>query len=173
MKPYIVTGTPGAGKTTLIHALRDLGHVVVEEAATEVNARMMAASVANPSTAPGFIEAITSLQIERQQAEPNARFFDRSPICTHALAVYLGRPIPDILSREIARMADEDVYGRRVLFIDNLGFCAPTPIRRISFEDSLAFEGEHAEFYRIFGYECIRIPRASVSERVAMVMAAI
>lgn len=36
MKRYILTGTPGSGKTSVLHALKSLGYSVVEEAATDV-----------------------------------------------------------------------------------------------------------------------------------------
>jgi len=57
------------------------------------------------------------------------------------------------------RLEAERIYERRVFFIDNLGFCEPTAIRRISFEDSLGFEALHEEIYRSFGYECVKIRR--------------
>lgn len=48
---FIVTGPPGAGKTTLILRLQQLGHDVVEEAATSVIAREQAAGVDAPGAA--------------------------------------------------------------------------------------------------------------------------
>jgi len=36
---YVLTGAPGSGKTALLGALRERGHAVVEEAATDVIAR--------------------------------------------------------------------------------------------------------------------------------------
>ena len=36
MKRYILTGTPGSGKTSLLHELKSQGYSVVEEAATDV-----------------------------------------------------------------------------------------------------------------------------------------
>ncbi|WP_261881219.1 ATP-binding protein, partial [Mycobacterium marinum] len=33
---YILTGTPGAGKTSIVRRLAELGHAVVAEAATDV-----------------------------------------------------------------------------------------------------------------------------------------
>src|SRR5665213_1449806 len=42
MKRYILTGAPGAGKTTIIRALQAMGCAVVEEAATDVIAALHA-----------------------------------------------------------------------------------------------------------------------------------
>ena len=36
MKRYILTGTPGSGKTSIIHELKNQEYAVVEEAATDV-----------------------------------------------------------------------------------------------------------------------------------------
>ena len=64
------------------------------------------------------------------------------------------------------RIEAERIYERRVFFIDNLGFCEPTAIWRISFEDFLVFEALHEEIYRSFGYDCIKIPPMSPEDRI-------
>ncbi|MFI4972916.1 MAG: AAA family ATPase [Caulobacterales bacterium] len=175
MQRFILTGTPGCGKTTIIHALAALGHAVVPEAATDVIAEQHARGIAEPHTHPGFTDSIVAVQRARQLAAADAtgavQFFDRSPVCTHALAVHLGHSIGSTLAAELARIEAEGVYQRRVAFIDNLGFVEPTAARRISFEDSLAFERVHKASYRAFGYELIRIPAAPVDERVRRVLA--
>ena len=42
MRRYIITGSPGAGKTTILAALRDRRYAVVDEAATRVNVELRA-----------------------------------------------------------------------------------------------------------------------------------
>ena len=135
MRRIILTGAPGAGKTTLIQALAERGHAVVEEAATEVNAIMIAGGVAHPSAEPDFIERIVKMQRERRLT-PSAllQFHDRSPICTLALCQFLSLPEPPSLAAELDEIDREGFYERRVLFVDNLGFMTPTEVRRISFE---------------------------------------
>ena len=175
MKRYILTGAPGSGKTSILRALAAKGHVVVEEAATDVIAMEHARGNMEPHADPAFIETITDLQIRRQTSAPaspsGVQFFDRSPICTHALSAFLGYPVPPSLAREVERLAAEGVYERRVFFIDNLGFVEPTAARRISFEDSLAFEKVHANTYQALGYDCVSIPAAPVPDRVAAIEA--
>ncbi len=99
--------------------------------------------------------------------------FDRSPVCTHALATYLGRPVSAALAAELDRITSEEVYERQVLFVRNLGFCEPTAARRISFQESLAFEKVHEESYRAFGYDIIDIPVGDLAHRVATVTSTI
>lgn len=172
MKRYILTGAPGAGKTTLIRRLADLGHAVVEEAATDVIARLQAKGVAEPWTDSAFVDRIAVLQRVRRLAPCDARvqFHDRSAICALALARHLGRPTPPELAAELKAIEDEGVFERRVFFVRNIGFVEPTSARRISFEESLAFEALHEEVYRETGYDLVEIPAMSVDVRVARVL---
>ncbi|MEU6374968.1 AAA family ATPase [Streptomyces sp. NPDC046909] len=176
MRRYVLTGTPGAGKTSILRALAGLGHVVVEEAATSVIARAQARGEDEPWTRASFIEDIVELQRTRQLTAPatnSLQVYDRSPVCTHALARYLGRPVPPSLAAELERITTEGIYERQVLFVRNLGFCEPTSARRISFAESLEFEKVHERSYREFGYELVDIAAAGLAERVAVADAAI
>ena len=90
MKRFILTGTPGAGKTVILRRLEQAGFGVVEEAATDVIALEQAEGIAEPWTDPGFIDRVVDLQKQRQlraAALPEPiQFHDRSAICTAALA---------------------------------------------------------------------------------------
>ncbi len=172
MKRYILTGTPGCGKTSIIRSLEVEGYVVVEEAATDVIALRQAQRIAEPWTHPSFIDDIVNLQKLRQMriAEmAGVQFYDRSPLCTYALSVWLGFPISITLANEMERIRNEQIYQKQVFFIENLGFCEPSAARKITFEDSLKFEKVHEESYRSFGYECIRIAPSDLAARVEQI----
>ncbi|WP_184943370.1 AAA family ATPase [Kitasatospora kifunensis] len=180
MKRYILTGTPGAGKTTILTALAALGYRTVAEAATEVITAEQAQGEPAPWTRADFIDRIVTVQRERQlqseaqhRLEPRGRIetqlHDRSPICTHALGVFLNRPVSPALTAELDRITRERVYQPQVFFVRNLGFCEPTAARRISFADSLEFERIHERSYRAFGFELIDVPAAPLAERVAQI----
>ena len=177
MLRFILTGTPGAGKTTVLRRLETLGYGVVEEAATAFITLCLAQGHAEPWACPSFLDDIVALQRQRQlqaaTADVRVQFHDRSPICTHALSRYLGRPVSAALTAEIDRITREQVYQRRVFFVRNLGFSEPTAVRRITFADSLRFERVHEESYRAFGYELVDIPAAPLLDRVAAITAAI
>lgn len=177
MRRYIVTGAPGAGKTTIVTALRERGYAVVEEAATDVNLRLQALGRDEAWRDPGFIDAITLLQRERaQRPVPPAttvQVFDRSPVCTLALARYLGLPVPPALAGEVDRVTADATYQRRVFFVRLLGFVTPTAVRRITFEESVAFERFHEQAYHDHGFDLVDVPAGTVAERVDRIEASI
>lgn len=174
MHRYILTGAPGAGKTVLLRALERAGHAVVEEAATDVIALAQAEGAAEPWTDPGFIDDILTLQKQRQaRATGEIVFFDRSPICTLALARFLGHPVSQLLRAELGRIAAELPYQRCVFLIQGLGFITPTAARRISLEDAQAFERVHEDAYRELGFDLVAVPAGPVAERVKATLARI
>lgn len=174
MKRYILTGTPGSGKTTIIQALSSLGFPTVSEAATDIITSNQAKGILEPWTKPGFINKIIKVQKQRQATPLEAtfavQFYDRSPICTYALSQYLGLEPTDELLDEIERLEREQIYQNKVFFIENLGFCTPTSARKISFEESLVFEKIHMNVYSKFGHTCIKIAPKTVEERVDTIL---
>ncbi len=95
--------------------------------------------------------------------------FDRSPVCTLALSLYLGYSPSAVLTEEIDRITRERVYDRRVFFVRNIGFIEPTAARKITFVDALEFERLHEEVYLALGYELVDIPRGEVADRANMI----
>lgn len=170
---YVLTGAPGGGKTAVLRVLSELGYGVVAEAATDVIAARQARGVAEPWLDPAFTGWIAALQRDRQRQAAGGRiqFFDRSPVCTLALARYLGHPVGRVLAAEVERIVRDGVYQRRVFFIRPLGFIEPTAARRISYAESLEFERLHEAEYRRLGFDLVDIPPAAVSDRAAMIAA--
>ncbi len=177
MQRHILTGAPGAGKTVLLRRLELEGFAVVEEAATDHIALLAGRGVQRHWEEPGFIDDIVALQRRRQRradAWPDATiFFDRSPLCTLALAEYAGRPPSAALTAEVERIERERIYERRVFFVELFDFITPTGARRISLEESRRFAGIHADVYRRFGYDLIAVPPSDLETRLRLVRRAI
>jgi predicted ATPase len=171
MPGYILTGTPGSGKTAILRRLESHGNAVVEEAATDVIALRHALGEPDPWRDPTFIERILALQLARERAvEPEAvTFFDRSPVCTLALSRYAGlTPSRDLLA-EVDRMTAGSYYSRTVFFVRNQGFVEATAARRISFADSLVFERIHETTYREHGFDLVEVPAGPLPARADLV----
>lgn len=173
MPRYILTGTPGAGKTAVLRLLEFDGHVVVEEAATDVIALENALGHEQPWNDRTFIDKIVTLQRRRQvcthEPETVAIFFDRSPLCTLALSRYLGFAPSRLLAAEVDRVMGENVYEATVFFIRNQGFIHATAARQIDFEDSLTFEQFHEQTYRDLGFQLVDVPPGPLPDRVALI----
>ena len=170
---YILTGTPGAGKTAVLRLLECNGATVVEEAATDVIALENARGHREPWHDQCFIDKIVTLQRQRQAraqaAEAAAIFFDRSPVCTLALSRYLGFAPSRLLEDEVERVVGDNVYESMVFFLCNQGSIQATEARQISFEDSLNFEQLHRQTYRDLGYKLTEVPAAPLTDRVALI----
>ncbi len=164
MSAYVLTGTPGAGKTVLLRALELRGHPVVEKAATDLITLSIALGNPTPWTDPAFIDDVVRLQRRR---EPEAGFVDRSPVCTLALCRHLGFTPSALLTAEVEHALA--TYSRTVFFVRNLGSVAATTARQINVEGALVFERVHEATYRELGFTLVDVPRGSVADRVTRV----
>lgn len=172
MNRYILTGTPGSGKTSIIRFLKMHGYCTVEEAATDIIYIEQTQGNKEPWVHPGFIDQIIDLQKQRQMTATTGKiqFYDRSPVCTYALSKYLGYEPSIKLLAEIKRIKRLKIYRKEVFFIENLGFCEPSKARKITFAEALRFEQIHKESYKSFGYKCIKIPPLSITERTKIIL---
>lgn len=169
---YVLTGAPGAGKSTLIEALHHRGHVTVREATTNLIAERQAQGHAAPWNDTDFVDAVAALQHHRQvgaDVRQPVQFYDRSPLCTLALARHLGRPIGPALTAEVDRITRERTYQRLVFLISPLGFIRHTAARQISYADALAFARLHREVYEQHGHQLVEVPAGPARTRLALI----
>ena len=164
----VVTGPPGCGKTSTLSLLTGGGIEIVREAATDVNDEMLAEGIERPELQPDFLSRIAAVQRARRLAavEP-IQLHDRSVFCTVTLARYLGVPLPDELEAEVAAVGGW--FENTVAFLEPLGFITRTAVRRISYEDTLAFGELHREVYAQYGFNLYYVPPAEPEHRAALI----
>ena len=170
---FVITGGPGSGKTTLIHALQDAGQVCLPEAGRAVIQEEVAAGGSALPWADRT--AFAARMIEKDLASYRRAssiggpvFFDRGIPDVAGYLRLSGLPVPPAVDRA-ARM---NRYNRRV-------FIAP-PWREIfhqdterkqDFEEAMLTHGAMAETYEQYGYELCALPLAPVTDRLAFVLA--
>lgn len=170
---YVLTGAPGSGKTSVALGLRRRGYVVVDEAVTDLITAAQAGGIDEPWLDPTFHDDIVEEQRRRQLAPVAAgvsvQIFDRSPLCTLALARYLHLPLTPVLAGEVTRVVRDRVYEPTVFLIRPLGFIDATAVRRISYPDALDFQAAHEAVYREHGFHLVDVDPAPVDQRVTAV----
>jgi len=170
---YILTGAPGSGKTSIALGLRRRGYAVVDEAVTDLIAAAQAAGVDEPWLGSTFVDDVVALQRRRQLATvPDGvavQVFDRSPLCTLALARYLDLSVTPLLAAEVSRVVRDRVYEATVFLIRPLGFIEPTAAHRISYPDALQFGAVHEAVYREHGFALVDVVPGPVDQRVTAV----
>lgn len=175
----VVTGGPGAGKTTLIDALEAAGFARTVEAGRAI----IQAEVATGSTALPWAnrEAFAERMLDRdvrtyttvcRVAEEcdGPIFFDRGVPDVIGYRRLVGLPLPAALDQAARTLR----YHRRVFLAPPWPeiFHADTE-RKQDFAEAVRTCEAMRTVYGDYGYEVVELPKARVAERVAFVLAAV
>ena len=169
---HIITGGPGAGKSTLIDALAGLGYSTVRESGRAIIRHQLA--IGGNALHTGDRALFLELMIERTMADYEAASGETGP-------VFFDRGLPEFagycrltgvaLTAHVQNAAEVFRYNPRI-------FVAP-PWREIyvndaerkqDFAEAVATCDACAAACVEAGYEVVELPKASVAERVAFVL---
>lgn len=169
---HIITGGPGAGKTTLIEALRARGFPCAGESARTIlqNQQRIDGPAQHGRDAALYAEIILARDMENHAAmapEAGPVFFDRGVPELVGYFEMMGLAVP----AHVARAAEIYRYNGTV-------FLAPfwpeiyarDAERKHSLGEAARSSAAAAAIYPRLGYLTVELPRAPVEERVAFVL---
>lgn len=172
---HVLTGGPGAGKTTLIEALAGMGYVTTEEAGRGIIRDQVAIGGNALPWADRTLYAelmlswdMRSHALARRQGGPV--FFDRGVPDVKGYLTLCGLPVPARVQRTVETIR----YAPTVFLLppwpEIFGQDAE---RRQSFEEAERTCAVMQATYREAGYSVVEVPRAPIIERAAFVLDAI
>ena len=168
---YIITGTSGTGKTSLIEELKSRGHVICNEAQRQVLTDQLAIDgPALPSkNATNFIQALVDLcnnDLAITNKLEGLRFFDRG---IPDIAAYAIRFEVDFDSQHLVK-ARESYNPVVFLLAPWKEIFLPDEIRGKSFEEYVTFHSVIEQCYLQAGFTFVTVPNVSVSKRADSIL---
>lgn len=168
MNPIIITGGPGAGKTTLINTLGYAGYPTFAESSRQLieQQSQLEDGILPWLDLPGFAQLCLGMMSEQKE---QARL--------HPIA-FLDRAIPDICGYLAQAKLDIDATYREASqgYHSQVLFCRPEAsiyvqdeVRPYPFEEALEIHHALVRVYQELGYEVVEVPFMSVAERVQFV----
>jgi len=170
MQAVVFTGGPGAGKTTVLHALRAQGYTVVEDTARAIIQSRNRRGLAPRPQPLEFAGEILRNDIEQYRLSADVYgyvFFDRGVLD----ALCMVDQVAPLAQAELDALVAKYPYHRQV-------FCFPPwdaiyardAERDHTFAHAVQVHETTVQWYRRCKYEVVEMPKLSVSERCAFVL---
>jgi len=188
MNKFVITGSPGCGKSSIIRGLEiSYNKNVIREAAEDFILYQKALGIVNPRLAPDFQSSILELLIKRE-----------SKIPVDCNEVFLDRGVPDVFgylpvgselydkSLELATLQRRNVNTlkrphdydtnplytpyTKVFVVTSLGIIENTDVRCEDHINALEIGKLIFEAYTNLGYEVVMIPKMPLTDRIKMIL---
>lgn len=168
---FILAGTSGTGKTTVLESLRQKGFRCFDEAARFVLEEQLAINgPALPSNSPKlFVQSMQDkckMDFETAASETRSVFFDRGmPDLVHYAYRF------HIETLEFEETSKNYRYNQKVfLFPPWKEIFANDHVRKMTFEKSIEFHELLTKVYQDFGYDLITVPFGDVESRIEFIL---
>jgi len=173
MSRIVITGGPGAGKTSLLLALHARGHTIVGDSARSIIRERLARSLSPRPNAQEFAQEVLRMDIEsylHHAATPGLVFFERGVL--DALCM-LDRVTP-VTENGLSTWLSSYPYCPKVFVLPPWkAIYANDAERDHTFEHAESVHDAVQEWYRRCRYQILEVPRVSAAERCAFVLEAL
>lgn len=165
IKRILLIGGPGTGKTTLIQAIEESGHVIHPEISRQVTAQARERGIDQLFLVEpfAFSDALLEGRIQQfQQAQKGINFYDRGIPDVPAYHVYKDEEIP-----QRYQQACEDYRYDKVFFLPPWKDIYQTDEERYeTYEQAVTIAQILTTYYNNLNYELIEVPHLPVDQRL-------
>jgi len=170
MQGVVFTGGPGAGKTTVLHALKSQGYNVVEETARTIIQERKRQGLSPRPDPHAFANEILRIDIDKYERLAGVSgyvFFDRGVLDALCMLDQVT-PLPHA---ELDALLRKYPYDTRVFcFPPWEGIYSCDTERDQTFADAVRVHATIVQWYRRCNYEVIEVPRLPTIERCAYIL---
>ncbi|HEY5336975.1 MAG TPA: AAA family ATPase [Rhizomicrobium sp.] len=169
---YVLTGGPGAGKTTVLEALRDKGFACVDEVGRKIiqEQKAIGGNIHHNGDRLAYRDLMLARSIadfERMIDEAAPVFFDRGIPGLIGYCRLIGVDVPLHLKEAVAHYR----YSSTVfLFPPWPEIYENDADRKQDFQEAINTYSNIKEAYAEYGYRCVEMPKASVAARVDFIL---
>ncbi|MEK7390595.1 MAG: ATP-binding protein [Patescibacteria group bacterium] len=167
MKPHVITGGPGVGKTTVLELLSAYKYATVPETARAVieEETIKDSDMLSWKNLVKFQEEVAKRQLQAEQStRSKITFLDRSLIDGYAYCA-LGKVQPP----EIILQHGRSRYGK-VFLLEPLDVYVTDRARAEDRELAYVIHNEISKSYSFFGYDLIKVPVFLPEKRVEFII---